>query len=50
MNFVDIALMALIISGAGYLLYRSLWKKKGHCQGCDSGMCETKGKKKISKE
>jgi hypothetical protein len=28
MSFIDIALMALIISGAGYLLYRSLWKKR----------------------
>jgi hypothetical protein len=40
MGFVDILLMGLIIAGAVYLLYRSLWKKKGHCQGCDSGTCK----------
>jgi hypothetical protein len=45
MGFVDIALMAVIISGAVYLLYRSLWKKKGHCQGCESGACTTKKNK-----
>jgi hypothetical protein len=39
MGFVDIALMAVIIAGAVYLLYRSLWKKKGHCPGCNSEIC-----------
>jgi hypothetical protein len=40
MGFVDIALMVLIVGGALYLLYRSLWKKKGYCHGCDSsGKC-----------
>ncbi|BCB95301.1 hypothetical protein JZK55_02230 [Dissulfurispira thermophila] len=39
MGFIDIALMAVIISGAVYLLYRSIFKKKGHCHGCDSGTC-----------
>jgi len=42
MGFVDIILMAVIIAGALYLLYRSLWKKKGHCPGCDSGTCDAK--------
>ena len=40
MGFVDILLMGLIIAGAVYLLYRSLWKKKGHCPGCDSETCK----------
>jgi hypothetical protein len=44
MGLIDILLMGLIIAGAVYLLYRSLWKKKGHCQGCDSGTCDTKKK------
>lgn len=39
MGFIDIALMIVIAGGALYLLYRSIWKKKGHCQGCDSGHC-----------
>jgi hypothetical protein len=43
MGFVDIALIAAIIAGAVYLLYRSIWKKKGHCPGCDSDTCD-KGK------
>ncbi|MBI3592812.1 MAG: FeoB-associated Cys-rich membrane protein [Nitrospirae bacterium] len=42
MGFWDILLMVAIVSGAAYLLYRSLWKKKGHCQGCDSGVCGKK--------
>jgi hypothetical protein len=41
-GFVDIALIVVIIAGAVYLLYRSLWKKKGHCPGCDSGTCDKK--------
>jgi hypothetical protein len=44
MSFVDIALMVVIIAGAVYLLYRSVWKKKEHCQGCDSGTCDAKKK------
>ena len=39
MGIKDIVLMGLIIAGALYLLYRSLWRKKGHCAGCDA--CET---------
>lgn len=34
MGFVDMVLIALIVGGALYLLYRSLWKKKGYCPGC----------------
>jgi hypothetical protein len=45
MSFIDIALMAVIIVGAVYLLYRSLWKKKGHCPGCDTSSCDMTGKK-----
>lgn len=47
MGFTDIILIALIISGAVYLLYRSLWKKKGHCPGCDSETCDVKKKFKA---
>lgn len=39
MGVADILLMGLIIVGAVYLLYHSLWKKKGHCPGCDTGAC-----------
>jgi hypothetical protein len=35
MGFVDIVLIVLIVGGAVYLLYRSIWKKKGYCHGCD---------------
>gem|GEM_PF-1679249 len=39
-EFVDIVWMGFIIAGALSLLYRSLWKKKGHCTGCcNSGVC-----------
>ncbi|MBZ0157829.1 MAG: FeoB-associated Cys-rich membrane protein [Alphaproteobacteria bacterium] len=40
MSYTDAIWMVVIIAGALYLLYRSLWKKKGHCQGCDSGVCD----------
>jgi len=42
MELKDILWMTLIICGAVYLLYRSVWQKKGHCSGCDSGMCDMK--------
>jgi len=41
MGIVDYVLIGLIVGGAFYLLYRSLWKKKGYCTGCDpSGKCK----------
>ncbi len=40
MAFTDIVWMGIIIAGTLYLLYRSVWKKKGHCAGCDSQICE----------
>ncbi|MDA8422767.1 MAG: hypothetical protein M0Z89_05470 [Nitrospiraceae bacterium] len=42
MGFSDIVWMGLIIAGTLYLLYRSVWKKKGHCAGCDSQSCVLK--------
>jgi hypothetical protein len=44
MGFADIVWMVIIIGGALYLLYRSLWKKRGHCAGCDSETCGVKKK------
>jgi len=40
----DMLIAVVILVGAFYLLYHSIWKKKGHCQGCDSGSCDTKKK------
>jgi hypothetical protein len=43
MGIFDILLMGLIAGGAGYYLYRSLWKKKGcscsnqYSMGCSKG-------------
>lgn len=34
MGFADIVLAGLIVGGAVYLLYRSIWKKGGYCAGC----------------
>ncbi len=42
MGFVDYLLMGFIISGAVYILYRSFWKKKGQCSGCETGTCDIK--------
>jgi hypothetical protein len=40
MGIVDYVLIALIVTGAVYLLYRSIWKKGGYCHGCSSsGTC-----------
>jgi hypothetical protein len=39
MGIYDIIWMTTIIAGALYLLYRSVWKKKGHCAGCSAGSC-----------
>ncbi|MCP4755659.1 MAG: FeoB-associated Cys-rich membrane protein [Proteobacteria bacterium] len=36
MSIVDLVLIVLILSGVAYLLYRSIWKKKGGCPGCTS--------------
>lgn len=47
MMFMDIVLMVIIIGGALYILYRSVWKKKGHCPGCASGTCDGGKKFKL---
>ncbi len=49
MKFFDLVLMGLIIAGAIYILYRSLFKKKGHCGGCSVGTCETDNQAKTPK-
>ena len=41
MSAVDIIWMAVILGGAGYLFYRSFFKKKGPC-GCDGCGCDKK--------
>lgn len=46
MGVIDIVLMVSIIAGALFLLYHSLWKKKGHCPGCDAGACNGRGNSK----
>jgi hypothetical protein len=37
MGIADYLWMAVILGGAGWLLYNFLWKKKGSCPGCDGG-------------
>ena len=44
MGVSDMIIAAVIVAGALWLLYRSLWQKKGHCHGCSGGGCGT-GKK-----
>ena len=43
MGIKDMIIADVILIGAFYLLYRSLWKK-GHCQGsgCEGGSCGKK--------
>jgi hypothetical protein len=45
MGFADVVVMVLIIAGACSLLYRSVWKKQGHCTGCDAGACGARNPK-----
>lgn len=42
MGSSDIVWMALIIAGAIYVLYRSIWKKRGHCCGCQDETCSAR--------
>ena len=44
-GLVDLILAGALICGAVYLLYRSLWKKRGYCPGCDSHNCAPKPEK-----
>lgn len=39
MGVFDFILIVLILAGAFWLLYRSLWKKKGGCHGSECGGC-----------
>jgi hypothetical protein len=39
MSLADLVIAAVVLSGATYLLYRSLWKGQGSCHGCTSGGC-----------
>jgi hypothetical protein len=43
MGISDAIIAAVILAGACYLLYVSLWKNKGHCSGSGcSGNCHKK--------
>jgi len=39
MGAFDIVLITMILGGAFWLLYRSLWKKRGCCSGFDCRGC-----------
>ncbi|WP_260258937.1 FeoB-associated Cys-rich membrane protein [Vibrio intestinalis] len=43
-QFWDIAIVALAVGGAGYYIYRKLFKKPG-CSGCSSCPSAKKAKK-----
>lgn len=47
MGFADLVTAGLILAGAVYLLYRSIWKKKGHCHGCTSGACRSEPRELV---
>lgn len=42
MGTADMIIAAAILGVAAWLLYRSVWKKKGHCHGCEGGCCDKK--------
>lgn len=35
MNFVDVIILVVVLGGIGFLLYRTMWKPKSMCPGCD---------------
>jgi hypothetical protein len=39
MEIKDMLIAVGILAAALYLLYHSVWKKKGHCSGCCDGGC-----------
>lgn len=39
MGLADVVWMALVLGGAGVLLYRSIGKSNGRCGGCDNAGC-----------
>lgn len=41
MGIIDIFLMAVIFFGSLYLLYHSIWKKRGHCVGSGCTSCHS---------
>ncbi|MDO9307534.1 MAG: FeoB-associated Cys-rich membrane protein [Deltaproteobacteria bacterium] len=42
MGVFDGILATLILAGAFWLLYHSLWKRQGHCRGCERSVCDKK--------
>jgi len=46
MSWTDLLLAGGLIIGSIYLLYRSVWKRKGFCPGCDSRACSIKADNK----
>ena len=47
---LDVILAGAIISGAVYLIYRSIWKKGCYCPGCDSQTCPAKLDRKLAND
>jgi hypothetical protein len=47
MEFADILWMVVIVAASVYLLYRSVWKKKGHCTGCEGCSCPSVARMKT---
>ena len=42
MNLADLLWMTFFLGGAGYLFYRSFWRKKGGCHNCSGCSCAAK--------
>jgi hypothetical protein len=41
MGFADFVTASVVLAGAVFLLYRSIWKKGGSCHGCSNGACRS---------
>lgn len=50
MGIIDYILIAVILSAASYLLYRSFKRGKCHCDGCSISSCSGRTDEKRNKE
>ncbi len=50
MSWTDALLAGAILIGAVYLLYRSIWKKRGYCIGCEAHNCGVREQKTVKGE
>ncbi len=41
MQLVDLMVVAVIVAGIAFMVYRTMWKTKSPCPGCEGGSCSS---------